>query len=168
MHAIIKITLSTLFILSLMEAQQAAFQDPFIDLLVGDWIMKGTIAGRETIRDVTGRWVMDHQFLQLNERSREKNTEGEAERTYLTYIGWDQPTEQYTYVWFDLSGNHAKAGGSARRNGNELPFIIKQNDGSISYNTLVYDRDSDSWKLLIDIEKDGHVLEYERVRLIRK
>ena len=40
-------------------AQQPGFQDPLLDLLAGNWVMTGTIAGAETTHDIVAEWVLE-------------------------------------------------------------------------------------------------------------
>jgi hypothetical protein len=37
--------------------QPTTVQDPLLDHLVGTWVLRGTIAGKETTHDIVAQWV---------------------------------------------------------------------------------------------------------------
>src|SRR5579872_4632366 len=39
--------------------QQPTFHDPLLDHLAGNWVLQGTIAGKETTHDVEAAWVLN-------------------------------------------------------------------------------------------------------------
>lgn len=44
--------------------------DSLIGRLVGDWEMRGQVRGQSVIYDATGRWTLDHRFVELHMRAR--------------------------------------------------------------------------------------------------
>jgi hypothetical protein len=150
----------------------ATFQDALLDCLTGKWVLRGKIHGQETVHDISAEWVLGHQYLRIQEVSREKGAKGQAEYEAIVFIGWDQPTEQYTCLWLDSTGGGGlvpESFGHARRNGDELPFVFKDNDGSVGIvNTFSYDKGSDAWAWAIDNVQDGKATPFARVKLTRK
>jgi hypothetical protein len=61
-----------LVLVGIAGAQQPTFHDALLDHLAGSWVLQGTIAGRPTTHDITAEWVLAHQYLRLQEVSREK------------------------------------------------------------------------------------------------
>jgi hypothetical protein len=164
-----------LFLVSLISssvsAQQTTFQDPLLEHMVGTWVLQGTIAGKETTHDIITEWVLGHQYLQFHETSREKNTTGEAEYEALVFIGWDQPSSQYSCLWLDVTGGgglSAQAIGHAKPHGDEIAFLFKGSDGSTFHTTFVYDRSVDTWRWLMDNEENGTLRPFARVTLTKK
>jgi hypothetical protein len=153
------------------SAQQSTFQDSLLDRMVGHWILTGTIAGRETTHDIAVEWVLAHQYLQLHEISREKDSSGQAAYEAIVFVGWDQSLNQYACLWLDITGGgglSARAIGHAKRNGNEIPFLFKGSDGSIFHTSFVYEEGTDTWKWLMDGEENGKLQPFARVKLQRK
>jgi hypothetical protein len=108
------------------SAQQTTFQDSLLDHIIGKWVLHGTIAEKETTHDIVAQWVLGHQYLQLHEVSREKNTTGEAMYEAIVYIGWDQNTKQYACLWLDITGGgglSAQAIGHAELSGDKMAFL---------------------------------------------
>jgi hypothetical protein len=152
-------------------AQQSSFQDSLIERMAGNWILTGTIGGAKTTHDVTAEWVLAHQYLQMHEVSREKDSTGQPAYEAIVYFGWDQPLNQYACLWLDITGGgglSAQAIGHAKRSGNEIPFLFKGSDGSLFHTTFVYDKIADTWKWLMDGEENGKLQPFARVALKRK
>ena len=84
-------------------AEQVTFQDSFLDRLVGRWVLRGEIAGKQTIHDVTSEWVLGHQYLRLHEVSREKSAKGRPAYEAMVFIGWDHSTQEYACLWLDAT-----------------------------------------------------------------
>lgn len=169
-----KILLMCFFVLtySLVFAQeeQGSFQDELLDKLTGCWIMTGEIAGQDIVHDVDVEWILEHQYLQIKELSREKDEDGTAAYESLVLIGWDPGLKKYSCLWLDVTGGYALrdgAFGHAEREGDKIPFVFKMGDGYF-HNTFVYDRESDTWRWILDGEKDGKLNPFARVMLNRK
>jgi hypothetical protein len=171
-HSIkLKIAFLTILLSCSALAQQSTFQDSLLDRMVGDWILSGTIAGQQTTHDVTFEWVLAHQYLQMHEVSREKDSTGQPAYEAIVYFGWDQSTERYACLWLDVTGGGGLNGqtiGHAKRDGDTIPFLFKGGDGSRFHTTFAYDKDSDSWKWLMDGETNGKLQPFARVKLERK
>jgi hypothetical protein len=171
MKLTLKIPLFTILLSCTVSAQQPIFQDSLLDHMIGKWILQGTIAGKETIHDIVTEWVLGHQYVRLQEISREKNPDGEPAYEAIVFIGWDEPSSQYACLWLDITGGgglSAQAIGHGKRNGNEIAFLFKGSDGSIFHTTFVYAKDTDTWKWLMDGEENGKLQPFARVKLTRK
>ncbi|MGD0038220.1 MAG: hypothetical protein ABSC53_13125 [Bacteroidota bacterium] len=171
MKKIMKIFLLINLVFSFISAQQTTFQDSLLDHMIGKWVLQGTIAGKETTHDIAVEWVLSHQYVQLHEISREKNTTGEAIYEAIVFIGWDQPSSQYSCLWLDVTGGgglSAQALGHAKRSGDEIAFLFKGSDGSIFHTTFVYNSGADTWQWLMDGEENGKLQSFARVKLTRK
>jgi len=171
MKTIIKIILFTLLVSVTISAQQTSFQDSLLDRMTGNWILKGTIAGQEVTHDIEVSWILEHQYLQISEISREKDADGTAAYEALVLIGWDSDLSKYACLWLDVTGGgglSAKAiTGYAERNGDEIPFLFKINEESVWHTTFVYDRYTDTWQWNMDGEDNGKLKPFARVKLTK-
>ena len=152
-------------------AQPDTFQDPLLDQLAGTWLMTGTIAGNEVAHDVVAGWVLGHQYLRIHEVAREKDADGAPAYEALVFIGWDEPTQQYTCLWLDVTGAGGLTGdwiGHARRQGDTLPFVFGPGGAGTIHNTFEYHRDGDTWRWLIDNEREDGRSTFARVTLTRQ
>jgi hypothetical protein len=104
MKIITNIALFVLLVSYSVTAQQHTFQDSLLDHMAGKWILQGTIAGKETTHDMIIEWVLGHQYVRLQEISREKNANGESAYEAIVFIGWDQSMNQYACLWLDVTG----------------------------------------------------------------
>jgi hypothetical protein len=150
-------------------AQQATFQDSFLDRLVGRWVLRGEIAGKQTIHDVTSEWVLGHQYVRLHEVSREKNAAGQPAYEAMVFIGWDQSAREYACLWLDstsTSGFSSEGAGHAKRAGDEIPFVFRDVNHQVSFrNTFSYDQKTDSWAWRMDNVQNGKDVPFGRVKL---
>ena len=152
-------------------AQPPATRDTLLDHFAGNWILTGTMDGKETTHDVSVEWVLAHQYLQMHETSREKDSSGNAAYEAIVYFGWVQESHQYGCLWLDITGVWSFTGQGIGRgipNGNEIPFVFKANDTSSFRNTFVYDGTTDTWKWLMDDDENGTLKPFARVTLRRK
>ena len=151
------------------SAQQPTFRDPLVDQLVGRWVMDGTIAGARTTHDVSAEWVLDHQYLRLQEVSRERRTDGEPAYQATIYIGWDLPTKTYGIVWLDsFGGISVQSLGSATPAADQLAFAFRsERTPVVTHTTFSYRREADAWDLTIDQAEQGKVATFANLRLTR-
>jgi hypothetical protein len=151
-------------------AQQAAHQDPLLDRMTGSWVLKGTIAGRETTHDIESDWVLGHEYVRIHETSREKNPQGQAAYEAIVFIEWDEPSSEYACLWLDSTeggGLSSQVIGHGKRSGDEIAFLFKSKAGNF-HTTFAYSKSSDTWQWLMDDEGGGKLSTFARVQLTRK
>ncbi len=149
-------------------SQQGGLKDDLLDCMTGDWILTGTIAGKETTHDITAEWILAHQYIKLHEISREKDSVGQPQYEAMVLIGWDQILNQYSCLWLDITGGgglSAGAIGHAKKEGNEIPFLFKGSDGSVFHTTFIYEKSTNSWNWVMDNEEKGKLIPFARVTL---
>jgi hypothetical protein len=145
--------------------------------MLGKWVLQGTIAGRNTTHDVVSEWVLGHQYLRIQEVSREKDARNQPAYDALILIGWDPQSigrdpqsSGYRCLWLDNTGPWdftSQAIGRAKRSGDAITFRFGSNDGSSVNTTFSYDKNSDTWQWSIDNEMDGKIQTFARVTLTR-
>ena len=152
-------------------AQHTSAQDTLLDHLTGQWVLQGTIAGEATTHDIDAAWVLDHQYLQLKEVSREKELNGKPMYEAIVYIAWEQKAEQYSCLWLDVTGNwglSAAAIGHAKANNDTIGFLFNDAGGSVFHTIFTYTRQADCWQWTMDSEENGQLQSFARVKLTRK
>ena len=167
------ITLTCLFVLAgFAFGQPAPVKDPLLESLTGAWVLRGTIAGRETTHDVVAEWVLGHQYLQIHEVSLERDGKGRPQYEAIVLVGWDAVSREYQCLWLDSTGGGglaAQAIALGKRAGDTIPFLFRERDGTVSFNnTFAYDTAADSWTWRMDNVKDGKPVPFGRVRLTRR
>ena len=153
------------------SAQQSIQADHLLDRLTGNWILQGTIAGRETTHDIESEWVLNHEYLRFHETSREKNIQDQPAYEAIVFIEWDESSNEYRCLWLDSTGGGGLTAPIAqgKRGNDEIAFIFRdKNKDSGIHTTFVYSKGSDTWSWLIDNEHDGKLTSFARVKLTRK
>jgi hypothetical protein len=150
-------------------AQQPPIASPLLDRLVGHWVLRGEIAGKETIHDVEADWVIQHHYLRLHEVSREKDAKGQPQYEAAVFIGQSSTSKAYTCVWLDVFGGSSIASiGVAEPSENEFPFIFKDEKGDVSFrNDFIYDAATTAWEWRMDNVVKGVAKPFGRVKLTR-
>jgi hypothetical protein len=151
-------------------AQDSNSQEKMLDQMTGNWLLKGTIDGKETTHDITAVWVLGHQYIRITEISREKNASGNPEYEAIVFISFDAKKNEYTCLWLDNTGNgglSAQTVGHAKLEANKIEFIFKISDTSAFHTAFLYDK-SGSWQWLMDDEENGKYQPFARVKLTRK
>jgi hypothetical protein len=151
--------------------QQPPVNSPLLEHLAGDWVLRGTVAGKPTTHDVHAEWVLDHHYLQVHEISREKTSSGKPQYEAMVYIAWNEkPKQHYSCAWLDVYGGLAQESiGLAVLKENELPFVFKDEGGETNFtNDFLYDPKTDSWEWRMDNVEKGASKPFARVKLTRK
>jgi hypothetical protein len=161
-----------LFVLMLSTASEPqALHDPLLEHFAGNWLLQGTIAGRETTHDIESEWVLNHQYIRLHELSRDKTSAGQPAYEAIVFIGMDPASSGYSCLWLDSTagtGLSAQGIAHAKPSGNEIPFLFQGKDGSTFHTTFVYAPATDTWQWIMDGEEGGKLVPFARVKLTRK
>jgi hypothetical protein len=150
-------------------AQQPPLDSPLLDRLAGKWVLRGTIAGKQTTHDVEAEWVLDHHYLRIHEISQEKDSQGKPQYEATIYVAWNQDTKTFAAVWLDDYGGLATESiGVADPKENEFPFIFKDAKGAVNFsNDFLYDPKADTWEWRMDNVDKGVTKPFGRVKLTR-
>jgi hypothetical protein len=146
-------------------------QDSLLEHMTGTWILRGSIAGKETTHDIIAEWVLDHEYIQIKEVSREKKADGKPEYEAIVYITFDQKLDQYSCLWLDNTGNGglaAQAIGHAKRNGDKMEFLFIDNDNSVFHTTFLYEKTTGTWQWLMDSEEKGKLQSFAKMKITKK
>jgi len=166
--AIVSLTLLSLAAGSL-RAQLPA--DSVFDHLIGQWVLRGTIARQTTTHDVTFEWMLGREYVRMHEVSREKAANGTPSYEAVVLFGRDPKTGEYGCLWLDNTGATAfdPAGiGRGSVAGDSIPFLFHYSDTDSFHTTFVYNRTGDSWQWNMDNDSSGVRRPFARVTLTRR
>lgn len=153
------------------SGQTAPAADLLLDRLVGSWVLRGPIAGRNMTHDISAEWMLGHEYLRLHEQSRERDEQGRALYEAVVLIGRDAAAGEYQCLWLDSTGGgglDAKFIARAKPSGDTIPFVFREPDGSVSFtNTFAYEPEADAWTWALDNVREGKPTPFARVRLTR-
>jgi hypothetical protein len=171
MKALIRlILLLVLFVPTTLKSQQWISPDSLLNKLTGKWILNGTIDGQKTIHDIDAQRVLNGQYVQLKEVSREKDQLGNPLYEAIVYICWEESKKQYSCLWLDNTSNGGISNGiigRASQNGDKIEMIFKYGDTNQFHTTFLYDRDTESWQWFMDGEENGKLQPFARVKLTK-
>lgn len=125
---------------------QASSPSDLLDRMVGHWVLRGTIGKTKTVHDVDAKWVLNKEYVEIHEVSREKMGPGKGKYEAIIYVGYDPKKAQYDGLWMDntaYGGFSADAMAHAKAVGDTIPFMFGTMDDGVM-NTFAYDRGKDS------------------------
>jgi len=152
------------------KSQQVSQPDSLLNNLAGKWVLTGTIEGQKTTHDVDAKRVLNGQYVQIKEVSREKDEKGNPLYDAVIYICWQEAKKQYFCLWLDNTSNEGISNqviGRAKQNGDKIEMLFKFSDANQFHTTFIYDRETDSWQWLMDGEENGKLQPFARVRLTK-
>jgi hypothetical protein len=161
-----------LFAHALLNPAQTQSRDPMqlLDHLTGTWVLKGTIAGKQTTHDVQARWLLRREYLELHEISREKDAHGEPVYEAVILVSWDPKANQYACLWLDSTAGGALASPITCRAtpaGDSIPFLFTISPSESIHTTFTYRSPTDTWRWLIDSEAKGKTDRFADLELSR-
>lgn len=158
--------------------------------MVGRWVLRGTIARKQVTHDVDARWVLNQEYVQIHEVSRERDAAGKPQYEAIVYVVWNPKVGEYACLWLDTTGiasfppegvGHAKTtsenigadnSGGDNVGGEKIAFIFRDPDdrdgGGGIHTTFAYDRAADSWSWTIENEANGKLTPFAQVSLTRQ
>lgn len=164
------VALLSLFAFARLPAQGLP-PDSLFDRLIGQWVLRGTIARQPTTHDVTFEWVLGHEYVQMHEVSRERGTNGTPAYEAVVLFGRDPRSGDYACLWMDNTASSAfdPAGtGHGAVAGDSVPFVFHYTPTTGFHTTFVYDRSNDSWQWHMDNDSAGVRRPFARVTLTRR
>lgn len=156
---------------SVATAQTSRPPTELLERITGKWVLEGTIDGKTTIHDVVASWVLNGQYVQLHEVSREQDPQGRPAYEAFVYLTWEPSRDEYSCLWLDSTSNAGLSNGvlgRAKPSGDELRLLFKYGDGSTFHTTFSYDRKADTWQWKMDMEEKGQLVPFARVMLRHK
>jgi len=152
------------------KSQQISQPDSLLNKLTGKWVLTGAIEGQKTIHDVDAKRVLNGQYVQIKEVSREKDEKGNPLYDAVIYICWQEAKKQYFCLWLDNTSNEGISNqviGRAKQNGDKIEMLFKFSDANQFHTTFIYDRETDTWQWLMDGEENGKLQPFARVKLTK-
>lgn len=149
---------------------QSLHPDSLFHRLIGQWVLTGTIARRQTTHDVTFQWLLGHEYVQMHEVSRERANDGSPAYEAVVLFGRDSVSGEYACLWMDNTGANAFDPAGLGRGfvaGDSIPFLFRYTALTSFHTTFVYDRASDTWQWHMDNDSAGVRRPFARVSLAR-
>jgi hypothetical protein len=143
--------LTTILLTRAITAQAPTeWRDDLVDHLAGSWNLTGKIVGRDAHHDVRADWVLDHQFLRIQEKTAASAPAGERPYDAIWFLGYDPIKSRYILHLMDtFGGRYSETLGYGTRDGNEIHFVFEYPDG-LFRNTYRWNADQGTWQWVMD------------------
>ena len=150
------------------DGPNRVFHDELLDKMVGKWKLTGKIMGRTAYHTVEAAWVLNHQFLKIEEIDLADHPAGEVPYHAMVLVGYDNTSERYVAHWLDVfGGRFSETLGYGVRAGSEIKFVFEYPDGPF-HTTFRWVSNEDSWQWLMETkDKHGKWAEFGTMSLTR-
>lgn len=140
-----------------------------LNKLTGKWVMKGKIGKQETTHDVVAGWVLNEEYVQIHETSREKDAKGKQIYEAIVYVSWDPAKKQFACMWLDTTAvsSFTPVGiGQLGQDGKHIVFHFDQGSDGIE-TTFAYDDKKNAWTWNIDNVEGDRKSPFARLSLTK-
>jgi hypothetical protein len=139
------------------DSTDRKFHEELLNHFVGKWKLTGVVNGEPANVTLEGNWVMNHQWLLINEKGSNiipgMNTPYEG----AFYIGYSESRHRYVRYLMNIfgaddPGNQVFTG---MRMGNEIRLVSKDAGGLEHIEQFVWEPGSESWHIISKTKKNG-------------
>ena len=144
------------------------WHDDLVDHMAGTWKLEGTVMGAQAHHAVIAEWVLNHQFLRLDEKTDTNAPASEHRYEAIWFIGYDSVSERYVSHLLDIFGpRFSETLGYGIRDGNAIRFVFEYPDGPF-HTTYRWLPESDTWQWLLEQkDKNGKWTTFADLKLTR-
>jgi hypothetical protein len=163
------VALTGLLLVSTLRAQSPQ-RDTLLSHLIGRWVLRGPMAGKDVVHEVTFQWVLGEEYVRMHEVSRERTSAGTPAYEAIVYLVRDPHTSEYAALWLDNTDYNAfnPAGvGRGAASADSIPFVFTESPTDHFHTTFVYDRATDTWAWDMDNDDARGRRPFARVTLSR-
>jgi hypothetical protein len=173
MKASTSLRLSALLLVALIPARSGAqapavMRDGLVDRMAGAWAMEGKIMGRAAHHRVQADWVLNHQFLRIQEDTDSAAPASERRYEATWFLGYDAVSERYVLHLLDMFGaRFSETLGYGVRDGDAIRFTFEYPDGPF-HTTFRWSPAGGTWEWLMEQkDKDGKWTTFAELTLAR-
>jgi hypothetical protein len=150
------------------NAQTTAWHDDLIDHVSGTWLLEGKIGSQTAHHEVKAEWVLDHQFLRIEEKTSASAPASERRYDAIWFLGYDAISERYVLHLLDtFGGRFSETLGYGVRDANAIRFVFEYPDGPF-HNTWRWSPEQGAWQWLMEQkDKDGKWTTFADLKLTR-
>jgi hypothetical protein len=143
------LAISSIFAIS-SSAQTASDWRDLANHLTGDWNLTGQVMGREAHHRVHAEWILNRQFLRIEEDTAQDAPQSERRYNAVWFLGYDSVSERYVLHLLDgLGARYSETLGYGICTGNQLQFVFEYPDGPF-HTTFRWNPESKQWKWLLE------------------
>ena len=142
--------------------------DGLVKHLAGSWKLGGKVGINDAHHDVQADWVLNHQFLRIQETTSANAAASERRYDSIWYLGYDPVSERYVMHLMDTFGaRFSETLGYGVREGNQIKFVFEYPDGPF-HTSYVWNDGEKSWQWLMEQKnKDGKWVPFANLKLTK-
>lgn len=166
-------TLLVVFLFALISVPSIAqapaeWRDDLADDLTGTWKIEGQVLGRDAHHEVNAEWALNHQFLQIHEKTAATAPASESRYEAFWFLGYDPVSDRYVLHLLDVfGGRFSETLGYGTRNGNEIRFVFEYPDGPF-HTTFRWFPTKSTWQWFLEQkDKNGKWTTFADFKLTR-
>jgi hypothetical protein len=130
-------------------APAAADWHELTDHLAGTWTLTGDVMGHAAHHGVRAEWVLNRQFLRIEERTSPDASADERRYESIWFLGYDDTSDRYVMHLLDtFGGRFSETLGYGTRDGNTLHFVFEYPDGPF-HTDFSWDTAKQTWTWLM-------------------
>ena len=128
------------------SAQAPAEWRDLVDHMAGTWKMEGQVMGNAAHHHVQADWVLNRQFLHIEEKTSAAAPDSERRYEAIWFLGYDSVSERYVMHLMDGFGaRFSETLGYGIRLGNQIRFVFEYPDGPF-HTIWRWKPENDSWE----------------------
>lgn len=131
-----------------------SLQDELLDGLVGKWVATGTSHGLSVPQTVQVDWVLNHQFIRIDQKTLENRPGWDIPYEALLFIGYDRAKERYVLHSLTVAGASGPRAIYGERQGNEIKFEANDGDRIVGLR-MAWQPDSGTWRCIWGFQTAG-------------
>jgi hypothetical protein len=135
----------------------AADWHEMVDHVAGTWTMTGDVLGKSAHHVVHAEWVLDRQFLRIEEKTSSDAPPDERRYNSIWFLGYDDVSDCYVLHLLDTFGaRFSETLGYGTRDGNTIHFVFEYPDGPF-HTDFAWNPQKQEWNWLMQQkDKDGN------------
>lgn len=131
----------------------SGWHDDLIDHMSGSWRLEGKVMGHDAHHAVHAEWTLNHQFLEIHEKTAATAPDLEQRYEANWYLGFDPISERYVVHLLDVfGGRFSETLGYGVRDGSSIKIVFEYPDGPF-HTTFSWSREHDTWQWVME-QKD--------------
>ena len=106
-------------------------EDDFLDRLVGTWVVTGTSHDLPVPGSIQVDWVLNHQFVRIDQKTTENRPGWNIPYEALHFIGFDRGQKRYILHALNVAGASGPPVAYGSRQGDEIKFEASDGQRSV-------------------------------------
>jgi hypothetical protein len=142
--------------------------DELVNHMTGTWKLEGKVMGHDAHHEVRAQWVLNHQFLNIQERTAAGAPASEHRYEANWFLGYDPTSERYVVHLLDVfGGRFSETLGYGTREGDSIRVVFEYPDGPF-HTAYRWSPQNDTWQWVMEQkDKAGKWTKFADLKLTR-